>query len=538
MTDLIAELVAKSLLWVQALVVVGVLAVVFVYDVEFQGVVSAPVWATMALLVAIGACAAVAARRSARTGLIAAALCADVGAFAVLRYELLPATVLTAFVTALPVLGIALLPRAWPAVSGLLLIAFVFVPWAVKGLWPKSIVQWFDDLGNLVALLMVLVVAALGGRALRRHAARLRAAHHARETALARVTDGKMLVDAVIGAVPTAIALYDPDGTLLLANPRAHEVACHEGYALESPAQPILSPSVFAADRTTLVGGGDRLLQIVVDGTELAPTLAWVGPPGHQRAYIRSSSKIARPDGSALGTLVVAEDVTDVLHSEQMRDDFLHTVSHELRTPMTPLIGHLDLLSERVARTDPGAVERIDIILRSVDRIMTRVSELLTAADIRMELQSKPTDVSALVAECVRDARAGAAQRQLTIRADIAPGAVADADAGQIRQAVSELLANAVKFAVEDTDVHVRCDRVDDEIRIRVSDEGPGMSEAERHRAFDRFYRAPMAHQNAVQGFGLGLSVVHNIVTAHAGAASLARSAAGGTEVTISIPAL
>ncbi|GAB3153177.1 sensor histidine kinase [Microbacterium neimengense] len=538
MTDFIVVLVARSLVWVQALVLTGVVAVALVYHVEYGGVVSLPVWITVAVLVVIGWVAAVASRRAPRAALVGATLCVDVTVFAALRYELLPATSLTVFVTAVPVLGIALLPRLWPVVSGLLLVTFVSVPWATMDLWPRSIVQWFDDLGTLTALLMVLIVAALGAQALRRHAARLSAAHRAREQALARVTDGKMLVDAVIGAVPTAIAVYDPEGTLLLANPRAHEVACHEGYELASPGEPINSGGVFAADRTTPLRRGDRMLQAVVDGTELAPTLAWVGPPGHQRAYIRSSSKVARSDGSALGTLVVAEDVTEVLHSEQMRDDFLHTVSHELRTPMTPLIGHLDLLSERVAATDPGAQDRIDIIMRSVDRIMTRVSELLTAADIRMELQLKPTNVAGLVGECVRVARPAAAKRDLTIRADVADAAVAMADAGRIRQVVSELLANAAKFAVEGTEVLAQCDRVGDEIRIRVSDEGPGMSEAEQHRAFDRFYRAPMAHREAVQGFGLGLSVVHNIVTAHAGVASLARSAAGGTEVTIRIPAV
>lgn len=538
MTDLIVVLVARSLVWVQALVLAGVVAVALVYHVEYDGVVSLPVWITVAVLVVIGWVVAVATGRAPRAAMVGATLCLDVAVFAALRYELLPATSLTVFVTAVPVLGIALMPRLWPVVSGLLLLAFVSVPWVARDLWPRSIVQWFDDAGTLTALLMVLVVAALGAKSLRRHAARLSAAHRAREQALARVTDGKMLVDAVIGTVPTAIAVYDPEGTLLLANPRAHEVACHEGYELASPGEPINAGGVFAADRTTPLRRRDRILQAVVDGTELAPTLAWVGPPGHQRAYIRSSSKVARPDGSALGTLVVAEDVTEVLHSEQMRDDFLHTVSHELRTPMTPLIGHLDLLRERVQTTDPGTQERIDIIMRSVDRIMTRVSELLTAADIRMELQLKPTDVAGLVGECVRVARPAAAKRELTIRADVADAAVAMADAARIRQAVSELLANAVKFAVEGTEVLAQCDRVDDEIRIRVSDEGPGMSEVEQHRAFDRFYRAPMAHRDAVQGFGLGLSVVHNIVTAHAGAASLARSAAGGTEVTIRIPAL
>lgn len=538
MSDFIVVLVARSLVWVQALVLAGVLAVALVYHVEYDGVVSLTGWITVVVLVVVGWIAAVATRRTPRAALVGATLCVDVAVFAALRYELLPATSLTVFVTAVPVLGIALLPRLWPVVSGLLLVAFVSVPWVTMDLWPRSIVQWFDDVGTLTALLMVLVVAALGAHALRRHAARLSAAHRARERALARVTDGKMLVDAVIGAVPTAIAVYDPEGRLLLANPRAHEVACHEGYELASPGEPIESGGVFAADRTTPLRRRDRMLQAVVDGTELAPTLAWVGPPGHQRAYIRSSSKIARPDGSALGTLVVAEDVTEVLHSEQMRDDFLHTVSHELRTPMTPLIGHLDLLGERIAETDPGAQERIDIIMRSVDRIMTRVSELLTAADIRMELQLKPTDVARLVGECVRDARPAAAKRDLTIRAEVAGAAVAMADAGRIRQAVSELLANAVKFAVEGTEVLAQCDLVDDEIRIRVSDDGPGMSEVEQHRAFDRFYRAPVAHRDAVQGFGLGLSVVHNIVTAHAGVASLARNAAGGTEATIRIPAL
>lgn len=538
MTDFIVELVAKSLLWLQGLVLAGLIAGLIVYDVQFGRSLPVALWVVIALLLAAGWLAAALARRVTRTWLVASVLSVNVVVFAALRQELLPQTSLTVFVVALPVLGLALLPRPWPTVSVLLMVLFVVIPCVMTGQWPATLADVFFDVGTLIALLMIIVVAALGARALRRHAARLSAAHRAREQALARVTDGKMLVDAVIGTVPTAIAVYDPEGALLLANPRAHEVARHEGYELASPGEPINSGGVFAADRTTPLRRSDRILQAVVDGTELAPTLAWVGPPGHQRAYIRSSSKIARPDGSALGTLVVAEDVTEVLHSEQMRDDFLHTVSHELRTPMTPLIGHLDLLSERVAETDPGAQERIDIILRSVDRVMTRVSELLTAADIRMELQLKPTDVAGLVGECVRIARPDAARRGLAIRAEVAGAALAMADAGRIRQAVSELLSNAVKFAVEGTEVLAQCDRVDDEIRIRVSDEGPGMSEVEQHRAFDRFYRAPLAHRDAVQGFGLGLSVVHNIVTAHAGVASLARSAAGGTEVTIRIPAL
>ncbi|MDY0829605.1 ATP-binding protein [Microbacterium sp. BG28] len=538
MTDFIVDLVAKSLLWVQGLVLAGLIAGLIVYDVQFGRSLSGALWVVIALLLAAGWLAAALARRVTQTWVVASALSVNVVVFAALRQELLPQTSLTVFVVAVPVLGLALLPRPWPTASVLLMVLFVVVPCVITGIWPSTLADVFFDYGTLVAMFLVIVVAAFGTRALRRHAARLTAAHGAREQALARVTDGKMLVDAVIGTVPTAIAVYDPEGALLLANPRAHEVACHEGYELASPTEPINSGGVFAADRTTPLRRSDRMLQAVVDGTELAPTLAWVGPPGHQRAYIRSSSKIARPDGSALGTLVVAEDVTEVLHSEQMRDDFLHTVSHELRTPMTPLIGHLDLLSERVAETDPGAQERIAIIMRSVDRIMTRVSELLTAADIRMELQLKPTDVAGLVRECVRIARPVAAERDLTIRAEVADAAVAMADAGRIRQAVAELLSNAVKFAVEGTEVLAQCDRVDDEIRIRVSDDGPGMSEVEQHRAFDRFYRAPMAHRDAVQGFGLGLSVVHNIVTAHAGVASLARSAAGGTEVTIRIPAL
>ncbi|MDQ1203840.1 PAS domain-containing sensor histidine kinase [Microbacterium sp. SORGH_AS_0862] len=538
MTDFIVDLVARSLLWLQGLVLVGLIACLIVYDVQFGRTLPVVFWIVIALLLAAGWLTAALARRKPRTSVVAATRISNVVVFVALRQELLPQTSLTVFVLAVPLLGMALLPRPWPTVSVLSMVLFVVVPCAITGMWPATLADVFFDYGTFVALVLVIVVAAFGARALRRHAARLSAAHRAREQALARVTDGKALVDAVIGAVPTAIAVYDPEGTLLLANPRAHEVARHEGYELESPTEPVASGVVFAADRTTRVRRGDRLLQAVVDGTELPPTLAWVGPPGHQRAYIRSSSRVARPDGSALGTLVVAEDVTEVLHSEQMRDDFLHTVSHELRTPMTPLIGHLDLLSERVQTTDPGAQERIDIIMRSVDRIMTRVSELLTAADIRVELQLKPTDVAGLIGECVRAARPAAAKRELTIRADVADAAVAMADAARIRQAVSELLANAVKFAVEGTEVLAQWDRVDDEIRIRVSDEGPGMSDVEQHRAFDRFYRAPMAHRDAVQGFGLGLSVVHNIVTAHAGAASLARSAAGGTEVTIRIPAL
>jgi len=109
-------------------------------------------------------------------------------------------------------------------------------------------------------------------------------------------------------------------------------------------------------------------------------------------------------------------------------------------------------------------------------------------------------------------------------------------DPVRIRQSLEELLVNALKFSPPASAVVIG-QRVDDSgIHIVVSDSGPGLTSLERTRVFDPFYRTTYAREHAIQGFGIGLSVVRNAVVAHGGRVRVGASASGGTAMAIVLP--
>ena len=219
-----------------------------------------------------------------------------------------------------------------------------------------------------------------------------------------------------------------------------------------------------------------------------------------------------------------------------MRRDFLRTVSHELRTPMTPLIGHLDLLADDIGPENSPALERLRRIQGSADRVMERISEMLTAAELRVELRRQRTEVAQLIQERVAAFSSQAEAKALRVTYEGNEECWAEVDAARMVQAFDEILSNAIKFSDAGTAVVVTCSGDAEVVRITVVDEGPGVTTSEQNRAFDAFYRTPHARRQAVQGFGLGLSVAKNIVDAHAGTIAVRSRPEGGLVVVISVP--
>jgi signal transduction histidine kinase len=109
-------------------------------------------------------------------------------------------------------------------------------------------------------------------------------------------------------------------------------------------------------------------------------------------------------------------------------------------------------------------------------------------------------------------------------------------DAGRIGQAVDNLISNALKFTPEDGRVTVRLRRDGDSALLEVSDSGIGIPPDELDRLFDRFYRASTAHERAVPGVGLGLTIVRAIVDGHGGTVRVASSVGHGTTFTVELP--
>lgn len=461
---------------------------------------------------------------------------ADIVAVALLRAEviwLLPGVSMLAI---FPILWIAygFPPVAFAAAVGATAL-MTSLPFFVRGSWPTTPLDWVNVFTLPGLILAIAVVVNIAAEHLRRRGARLRALHEERARALTRAHDNELVLRTVLDTVRSGVVLYDDAGRLVLANRTAEELSRAMGFSLSRP--PYAGDAVLAADRSTPVPHHEQLIPRALRGESASDTVEWVGPASAQRAILADSDRVRRADGTLLGTLVAAHDVTELADAAQIRQDFLRTVSHELRTPLTSVTGYLDLLTDHVRDDDPAATRYLSMVERNVLVLTDRINELLAAASTDTEVSPRPVALSDLIASAVRAVSPRAESRGSSIQQI---GATADRvvlDPVRIRQSLEELLVNAVKFSPPASAVVIG-QRVDESgVQIVVSDSGPGLSSAERTRVFDPFYRTDYARENAIQGFGIGLSVVRNAVVAHGGRVRVGASASGGTAMAIVLPA-
>ena len=225
--------------------------------------------------------------------------------------------------------------------------------------------------------------------------------------------------------------------------------------------------------------------------------------------------------------------------SEQKVRQFAADASHELRTPLTTIRGYAELYRQGALGPDqlPDAMRRIE---QESQRMSTLVAELLELArlDRVSSLDLAETDLSVLVRDAAADARAVEPGRPVTAEA---PGRlIAVVDEARIRQVLANLLGNVREHTPPAAPVAVRLAPVRGGAVLEVADAGPGMSEEDAARAFDRFHRGadrPGSEDGRVAGGGLGLSIVQAIAAAHGGQAVLESQAGYGTRVRIWLPA-
>jgi two-component system, OmpR family, sensor kinase len=244
--------------------------------------------------------------------------------------------------------------------------------------------------------------------------------------------------------------------------------------------------------------------------------------------------------GAALNTLLA--HVESSLHarheSEQQVRQFVADASHELRTPLTTIAGYTELArrrpdDERAMRTALGKVEEESA------RMTSMVEDLLLLArlDAGRPLARETLDLSRLLVEAVSDARVVAPDHRW--RLELPEESIeVTGDAQRLHQVVTNLLANARKYTPSGTTVTVTATPSG----FSVHDDGPGFPPGLADKAFERFARGDVsrsrgasAQGGAEGGAGLGLSLVHAIVTAHGGKVSL-ESHPGSTTVTVTLP--
>lgn len=237
-----------------------------------------------------------------------------------------------------------------------------------------------------------------------------------------------------------------------------------------------------------------------------------------------------------------AEHVARLEELDRQKDDFMSTVSHELRTPLTSISGYLEMLDDGDAGELTNAQRKmLDIVGRNTQRLRGLIEDLLVLN--QLEATGLPPETPVVsVCEIVRDVAEElvpvAARAGVSIVHTERDGSWVRADQVQLSRAVSNLASNAVKFTPTGGSVTLSCRPSIDgrHVEIRCTDTGMGIPAEETKHIFTRFFRASNASKAQIQGTGLGLVIVREIVERHGGTMEVASAEGQGATFTMVIP--
>ena len=234
----------------------------------------------------------------------------------------------------------------------------------------------------------------------------------------------------------------------------------------------------------------------------------------------------------------IEESFSARVDSESKLRRFVADASHELRTPITAIRGFAELHRQGAVTGEEKTKELIGRIENESKRMGSLVEDLLLLArlDQSREMKAEPVNLSKLVLDAVESARAAGPNHIVNFnKSDEEIYALGDND--RIHQVVANLLANARTHTPAGTKIDVSVNQSEDGVRIRIADNGPGLSEKDQSRIFERFYRADASRvRTDGEGTGLGLSIVDAVMRAHAGQVSVESELGKGATFTLFFP--
>ena len=253
-------------------------------------------------------------------------------------------------------------------------------------------------------------------------------------------------------------------------------------------------------------------------------------------------------DAQDMATAQTLADVATayLLNSEarMAKTDFVASVSHELRTPMTSIAGYVELLQDDVEeRLSPDQVAFLDAVSRNSSRLTALADDLLTLSSLEGRegpggpQHHVPVDLVGVIA-AVRDTLEPViGPRELDVTYDLPTSPVlVHGDAASLEALVTNLLSNALKFTTDGGWVRCTLTKRSTVAHIEVADNGLGIPKPEQRDLFTRFFRSSTAQERAIQGTGLGLTIVNSIVHNHGGDISVVSDHLDGSAFTVNLP--
>ncbi|MDR6556001.1 signal transduction histidine kinase [Arthrobacter pascens] len=344
------------------------------------------------------------------------------------------------------------------------------------------------------------------------------------------------LFKTILDTIDVGIVAVDADGHKVLVNDQQKaflQAASPAGAAAEMQESGQL---MFGQDKVTPLPEDKRPIRRAVAGETFANYLVWLGQGSARRAVSTAARIIRNDDGGFSGAVVVYSDVTGLVEALSAKEELISNVSHEFRSPLMSVLGNVDLVLDEAEALSSAAVQRLEVVQRNAERLLSLVSDLLVSASTVLAVHARRTDLASLIDTTIGSAQAQADASNVSLSIDTPAPLWAHADPLRISQALDNLVSNAIKYSPDGGAVTVRARTSEDWVQLQVQDTGMGISEEETSRIFTRFFRTQAARQAAIPGVGLGLSITKTIVERHGGAITCVSKPGAGTTFTMTLP--
>ncbi len=332
----------------------------------------------------------------------------------------------------------------------------------------------------------------------------------------------------ILGNMVEAVVAVDQGGMVIAVNPALGRLfGVDARAAVGRPLVETLRHSQLAELIGGVLGGGEaRSEELKVFTPEERVFEAHVAP--------------LKEEDRRVGALLVLHDITRLRALEQLRKDFVANVSHELRTPLASIQGFAETLRSGGLEDVEHRLEFVEAIEQDARRLTRLVDDLLDLSSIESGKRTPrlaPLSFRPVAEEAAAGLRPLAAARRVSIELEL-PGGLPKvlADPDQLRQVLTNLLDNAVKFNREGGRVVVSARPEGGRLTVSVRDTGAGIPAADLPRVFERFYRVEKARSRELGGTGLGLAIVKHIVEAHGGSVAVESVEGAGSTFMFTLP--
>ncbi|QRN93680.1 PAS domain-containing sensor histidine kinase [Archangium violaceum] len=323
---------------------------------------------------------------------------------------------------------------------------------------------------------------------------------------------------SIIEQMPDGILILNEQGHVLLANAAAKSLRARTSDGLEPPGHPLLFDMRSPSGQPLPSGAGPVVRALTHGEPEAGIELSLRTWDGRSVPVLASATPIQGTQGTPGGAVAIFRDISLLKDLERQREEWTSLVAHDLRQPVSVIALALDALRHD---TPGGPAEEqqepLQWIDTSVGRLRRMIEDLLDASRIearQLRLERQPVFFSVLVHESVRRMEGQSEGRPFRITA--AEEVRTLVDPLRIDQVLTNLLSNAVKYGTLHTPIDVEVTRQDDELRVSVSNEGPGIAPEDLPHLFQRFHRTAEGRKQAA-GIGLGLYICKGLVEAHGG---------------------